>query len=123
MTERPLPDPAAALAYFQQKLAFSIGPVQLQRWLKESAELHLIDVRSAEDYKRGHIPGAINLPKDRWTTNAGLARGKTNVFYCYAATCLLAAEAAAYFAKRNFPAMELIGGFDEWDAHGFDIEA
>lgn len=121
-TDRSLSDPAAALAYFQQKLAFSIGPVGLERWLKESTDLHVIDVRAAEDYRQGHIPGAINLPKDRWTTNAGLAKGKTNIFYCYSITCLLAAQAAAYFAKRNFPVMELLGGFDEWDAHGFEIE-
>ena len=120
--ERPLPDPAAALAYFQQKLACMIGPVGLERWMKESTDLHVIDVREREAYDRGHIPGAVNLPKDRWTTNAGLARGKTNVFYCYSMTCLLAAEAAAHFAKKGFPVMELIGGFDEWDGHDFEIE-
>lgn len=120
--ERPLPDPAAALAYFQQKLAFTMGPVDLRRRITEGTDLHVIDVREAEDYRKGHIPGAVNLPKDRWTTNAGLARGKTNVFYCYSMTCPLAAEAGAYFAKKGFPAMELIGGFDEWDSHGFEIE-
>jgi rhodanese-related sulfurtransferase len=120
--ERPLPDSAAALAYFQQKLAFTIGPVGLNRWIKESTDLHVVDVRDAEDYRKGHIPGSVNLPKDRWTTNAGLARGKTNVFYCYSMTCPLAAEAAAHFAKKGFPVMELIGGFDEWDGHGFESE-
>lgn len=120
--ESPLPDPAAALAYFQQKLAFTMGPVELRRRINERADLHVIDVREMEDYHRGHIPGALNLPKDRWTTNSGLAKGKVNVFYCYSATCPLAAQAAAYFAKRKFPVMELLGGFTEWGERGFEVE-
>jgi len=120
--EPSFPDPAAALAYFQQKLAFTMGPVELRRRITESTDLHVIDVRAAEDYQQGHIPGAVNLPQDRWTTNAGLAKGKANVFYCYSATCPLAAQAAAYFAKRHFPVMELLGGFDEWGRRGFEIE-
>lgn len=120
--QQDLPDPAAALAYFQQKLAFTMGPVALRLRIAEGTDLHVIDVRAAEDYRRGHIPGAVNLPQDRWTTNSGLAKGKANVFYCYSATCPLAAEAAAYFAKRKFPVMELLGGFDEWAARKFEIE-
>lgn len=120
--KQELPDPAAALSYFQQKLDFTIGPVELERRIAESTDLHVVDVRSAEEFNRGHIPGAINLPNDRWTTNAGLARGKVNIFYSHSSVCRLAAEAAAYFAKRRFPVMELLGGFDEWDQHGLDIE-
>ena len=118
----PLPDSAAALAYFRQKPAFTMDPVELRRRITEGADLHVIDVRSREDYDRGHIPGAVNLPKDRWTTNSGLAKGKVNVFYGASATSLLAAEAAAYFAKRHFPVMELLGGFHEWAAGKFEIE-
>lgn len=120
--QQDLPDSSAALAYFQQKLAFTMGPVTLRLRIAEGTDLHVIDVRAAEDYRRGHIPGAVNLPQDRWTTNSGLAKGKVNVFYCYSATCPLAAEAAAYFAKRKFPVMELLGGFDEWAARKFEIE-
>jgi len=120
--QQDLPDPAAALAYFQQKLAFTMGPVELRRRITEGVDLHVIDVREREDYDRGHIPGAVNLPKDRWTTNSGLAKGKVNVFYGDSATCPLAAEAAAYFAKRKFPVMELLGGFDEWAGRKFERE-
>jgi len=119
----PLPDPAAAMVYFQQKPAFTMTPADLRRRIMEGADLHVIDVREREAYDRGHIPGAVNLPRDRWTTNSGLARGKVNVFYGDSAVCPLAAEAAVYFAKRRFPVMELLGGFREWTAGGFEIEA
>jgi len=120
--QQTLPDPAAALAYFQQKPAFTMQPAELRRRITAGADLHVIDVRSREEYERGHIPGAVNLPKDRWTTNSGLARGKVNVFYGDSATCALAAEAAAYFAKRKFPVMELLGGFETWVVRAFEIE-
>jgi rhodanese-related sulfurtransferase len=118
----PLPDPAAALAYFQLKPAFTMSPDELRRRIMEGTDLHVIDVRSRENYDRGHIPGAVNLPQDRWTTNSGLARGKVNVFYGDSSTSLLAAEAAAYFAKRKFPVMELLGGFEAWTVRTFEIE-
>lgn len=45
----------------------------------------LIDVRSPEEYRAGHIPGAINLPAERIKAEAAkLPRDKstTLVFYC-----------------------------------------
>lgn len=35
----------------------------------------------------GHIPGAINLPRDRWHTLDGLRKDQTNVLYCYSQVC------------------------------------
>ena len=122
MPKRLPPDPAAAREFFARKLAFTMSPVELRRRILESSDLHVIDVREREDYDRGHIPGALHLSKDRWTTNSGLARGKMNVFYGHSLQCHLAAQAAVYFAKRKFPVMELLGGFREWAARQFAIE-
>jgi len=32
--------------------------------LKEREGAHIIDVRSAEEFAQGHVPGAINIPLD-----------------------------------------------------------
>lgn len=42
---------------------------QLRRMSTEPAVV-VVDVRSATDYAKGHIPGAINLPGDEWRTPA-----------------------------------------------------
>jgi rhodanese-related sulfurtransferase len=116
-------DPARARAYFEDKLAFTTGPVELDRWIKMSEDnLVVVDVRAAEDFAKGHIPGAINVSKDRWDRPQGLARDKTNVVYCYTQQCHLAANACARFAASGFPVMELEGGFEAWKEHQFDIE-
>lgn len=60
-------DPAKAKAYCEDKLAFTTGPVELERMIKAN-EVNVIDVRASEDFAEGHISGAINLPQDQWPT-------------------------------------------------------
>jgi len=116
-------DPARARAYFEDKLAFTTGPIELDRWIKSGENnLTVVDVREAEDYAKGHIPGAINVPKENWENPQGLSKDKTNVVYCYTQQCHLAANACARFAARGYPVMELEGGFEVWKEHDLDIE-
>jgi rhodanese-related sulfurtransferase len=110
-----------AKEYFEAKMAFTTGPVELERMLKQG-QVNVVDVRAAEDYAEGHIPGAVNLPKDKWHTLEGLRKDKTNVIYCYSQVCHLAAAAALEFASKGYPVMELEGGFRSWKEHEMDIE-
>jgi rhodanese-related sulfurtransferase len=114
-------DPVKAKEYFEAKMTFTTGPVELERTLKTGG-VNVVDVRAAEDYKEGHIPGAINLSKTEWHDPKGLTKNKTNVLYCYSQVCHLAAAAAVKFAGMGYPVMELEGGFDEWQEHGLEIE-
>ena|SRR5437763_12128907 len=116
-------DPARAMAYFENKLAFTTGPVELARWIKAGEDnLVVVDVREAEDFAKGHIPGAVNIPKEQWNNPHGLAKDKTNVVYCYTQQCHLAANACAQFAAKGYPVMELEGGFETWKEDQLDIE-
>ena len=116
-------DPAKARAYFEEKLAFTTGPVELDRWIKTGQDnLVIVDVRAAEDFAKGHIPGAINLPKEQWDNPQGLARDKTNVVYCYTQQCHLAANACVRFATKGYPVMEVEGGFEVWKENELEVE-
>src|SRR5438445_3335116 len=115
--------PERAKAYFEDKLAFTTGPVELDRWIKSGENnLVVVDVREPEDYAKGHIPGAINVPKERWNNPQGLSKEKTNVVYCYTQQCHLAANACVQFASRDFPVMEMDGGFAAWKEMELDVE-
>ena len=120
-TEVKVTDPAKAREYFEAKMAFTTGPVELERMMK-NREVNVVDVRAAEDYAEGHIPGAVNLPKDQWHTVKGLRKDKPNVLYCYSHVCHLAATAAVEFADKGYPVMELEGGWRWWKNDGFEIE-
>jgi rhodanese-related sulfurtransferase len=117
-----LVDPAKAKAYFEAKMAFTTGPVELERMIRQGENIQIVDVRAAEDYAEGHIPGAVSLSKDRWHTIEGLRKDKTNVLYCYSQVCHLAATAAVEFAGKGYPVMELEGGFRAWKDHDMQIE-
>ncbi len=110
-----------ALKYFEDKMAFTTGPVELDR-MRKTNNINIVDVRTAEDYAQGHIPGAINLPQENWNQLEGLSKDKPNVLYCYSTVCHLAAAAAVEFARKGYPVMELDGGFDEWKEYGMEIE-
>ena len=114
-------DPAKAKEFFEAKMAFTTGPVELERMMKNK-EVNIVDVRAAEDYAQGHIPGAVNLPKDQWSSLKGLRKDKMNVLYCYSQVCHLAATAAVQFAGQGYPVMELDGGWRWWKDDGFDLE-
>ena len=121
-TELKKNDPARAREYFANKMAFTTGPVELHRNLGDGNNVVVVDVREAEDYEKGHIPGAINLPHDKWNTTQGLKKDTVNVLYCYSHVCHLAATAAVEFAGKGYPVMEMDGGFDAWQENDLEIE-
>ena len=122
-TINKLVDPLKAKAFFEDKVNFSTGPVELSQII-HSGDNHItiVDVRAAEDYEKGHIPGAINLPKGAWENAQGLSKEKTNIVYCYSHVCHLGAKACVEFAGQGFPVMEMDGGFEAWKEHDLEIE-
>ena len=121
MANIPKPNPQESLKYFQQKLNCTTGPIELNHWIEEKAPVHIIDVRRPEDYAKGHIPGAVNIPKEEWQNPKGLSRDRTNIVYCYSQTCHLAASAAVEFAQSGFPVIELEGGFNTWQKARLEV--
>jgi rhodanese-related sulfurtransferase len=117
-----LTDTRKAVDYFNAKLEFTTGPVELHDIIERGQNIGIIDVRKEEDYRKGHIPGSINLPHKKWDSFEGLSRNRTNVVYCYSQQCHLAASACKFFAEYGYPVMELEGGFEAWQKHSLPIE-
>jgi len=42
-----------------------ISPQELNRYLGRELELTIVDLRSEQEFERGHIPTAINIPGDQ----------------------------------------------------------
>lgn len=116
-------DQEAAVDFFAEKLAFTLGPIELQHMLDEN-KVKLIDVRRKDDYDESHIPQAISIPKDELKERLSeLSKNDVHVVYCYNQQCHLGAAAALILAKNGYPVMELEGGFDVWvNGFGFDVE-
>jgi rhodanese-related sulfurtransferase len=116
-------DFAQARTHFGAKNAFTTGPHELTGFIDRKADIVIVDVRLPSDFRKAHVPGAINLPKGRWDKPVGLSKDKLNILYCYNATCHLAADAAAQLIEQGYPVMEMEGGFATWEANGYPVEA
>lgn len=113
-----------SIRYFEDKLEFSLGPLELKEKLDHN-QVFLVDVRRKEDYEKEHIPQAISIPKNDLEEKLGLLlKDRVTVVYCYSQQCHLAARAALILAKNGYPVMELEGGIDSWkNDYGFPLES
>ena len=109
--------------FFERRLDFTRGPAELHKMIVQGKEMNIIDVRRPEDFAKEHIPGAMNLPEERWSTFKGLSKDRPNVVYCYTVVCQLATRAAKYFAEHDFPVIELRGGIEQWKKYGYTLES
>jgi rhodanese-related sulfurtransferase len=83
----------------------------------------VVDVRPAEEYAAGHLPGAINLPVSKIDEQlARLPRDREIVAYCRGPFCILSFEAVAELRKRGLKARRLETGFPEWKVAGLPVE-
>jgi rhodanese-related sulfurtransferase len=112
-----------ARGHFQGKLDFTTGTHEVLGMIERGRDdVAIVDVRLPSDYRAGHVPGAINLPKGRWENVRGLSKDKLHVLYCYSQTCHLAAEAAVELLKQGYRVQEMEGGYATWTAAGYPVE-
>ena len=114
-------DFAAAAAHFAARNALTTGPHELSGVLDRKEPVVVIDVRFPTDFRKAHVPGAINLPKGKWADAAGLSKDRPNVLYCYDQTCHLAAEAARELIAQGYPVIEMVGGFAAWEGKSLPV--
>lgn len=99
-----------------------VDPVALLERVRSGA-VTVLDVRPAEEFRAGHIPGAISLPLDELERRLGeLERAREVVAYCRGPYCVLAIEAVDVLRKHGFSAVRSEGGVLEWRSLGYEIE-
>lgn len=87
-------------------------------------EVTLLDVRPAEEYHAGHIPGALSVPLAELERRlSGLPRRREVVAYCRGPYCVLAIEAVARLRARGYRALRLEAGVPDWHARGYRVES
>jgi rhodanese-related sulfurtransferase len=113
----------SARGHFAARNAFTTGPHEITGMIDRKDDIVIVDVRFPTDYRKAHVPGAVNLPKGKWQDPKGLSKDKLNVLYCYNPTCHMAAEAAAQLVAQGYPVVEMEGGFSTWEANAYPIVA
>ncbi len=99
-------------------------PVDREALLKLVRErgVTVLDVRPVEEYKAGHIPGALSLPlKELELHLVDLPRDQEIVAYCRGPYCVLSVQAIEILRAKGFNAIRLEEGIQDLRAMGFPI--
>lgn len=120
----------AHLAAAGQARAAYLGPEDTDQVTREellervsAGSATVIDVRPAEEYATGHIPGAVSIPLDQLDTRlAELPADAEIVAYCRGANCVLAHDAVRLLSARGRAARRLADGMLEWRVAALPVE-
>lgn len=109
--------------YFEQPA--TLEPVEGDELLRRvrTGEVTVLDVRPAEEYAAGHIPGAISIPVQALAARLKeLPAGRDVVAYCRGPYCVMAVEAVALLRAQGYRAYRMEHGVVAWRARGWQIE-
>ena len=138
VTEQPVQMPETASDYPNARLLVEVD------WLADHLDdsgIRVVDMRSADDYGRGHVPGAANIPAGQIASTinnvpgvfdreevqsalnrAGIAPETTVVIY----DNLGMMDAGRFFWTLEYvghtDARVVNGGWNAWEARGFETE-
>lgn len=99
-----------------------IGIEELWKRLERGGVV-LLDVRPLEEYRSGHISGAVSIPlselRERLTE---IPADRQVVAYCRGPYCVLSAEAMTILREAGFQALRMREGLPEWKDAGLPVE-
>jgi rhodanese-related sulfurtransferase len=103
----------------------SLEPVRIEELLSriKSSNIILLDVRPEQEFKSGHIPGAINIPIEQLAKRiTELKISRQYIAYCRGPFCVFADDAVQLLMQKGFKAKRLEEGFPDWKVLGLPVE-
>ncbi|MER7991281.1 metalloregulator ArsR/SmtB family transcription factor [Streptomyces noursei] len=89
-----------------------------------TGDVVVLDVRPAEEYRAGHIPGARSLPVEELTARIDeLPEDTEIVVYCRGEYCVLAHDAVRLLTDLGRRAVRLSDGMLEWRLSELPVDA
>jgi rhodanese-related sulfurtransferase/biotin operon repressor len=111
-----------ARAYLGDAEIPELSRTELAKRLRRKAVV-VVDVRPYEEFRAGHLPGAISAPlEELGTRTRDLPRDRDIVVYCRGPYCAYSNAAVSLLRKRGFRAARLEDGLPEWEADDYPVE-
>jgi len=108
--------------YFEARDEFRpVTREELQERLKRG-EVVVLDVRPVDEFRAGHIPGAVSIPAEELAARLDELPSSEVVAYCRGPYCVLATAALNVLGASGWRASRLEEGFPEWRLAGLPIE-
>lgn len=85
-----------------------------------SGDVQLVDVRRAEEFAEGHIPGALllDVTREDFRGKAAFALNREKIVAVYCRSGKRSVTAANILVKEGYKVVNLRGGWLEWSAKG-----
>jgi len=114
-----------ALAFWETKLACETDPADVYAAQRAGEPFTLLDVRSAQAWAQGRIPGAVHMPYREIAERhaSELDPAVEVVVMCWSPGCNAATKAARELAALGYRVREMIGGYEYWRREGFPAES
>jgi len=96
---------------------------ELRRLMRED-DVTILDVRPAEEFEAGHIPGARSVPVAELKRRLREIRKDQEVIaYCRGRYCVYSLEAVTLLRKQGYRARRADEGLPDWRAAGLPVES
>ena len=106
--------------FYSTETTVSVSPTDYLYGLRTGKQLGiLVDLRTPEDYKAGHMVAAINIPAGQMDTAqivaafSKLPKNMTAINYCYSSDCMLSRNVGKALADNGIYAKHLTAGWLE----------
>jgi rhodanese-related sulfurtransferase len=83
--------------------------------LENDKAIHLIDVRTPEEYLEGHIPGSRNVPLNRIGEIEKVVPDRGAKLFVYCLSGSRSASACAHLVRMGYTNVFNIGGIAHWN--------
>ena len=88
----------------------------------QNDDVIILDVRPPEEFKAGHIDGALSVPLNELELMlAKLPKNKEIVAYCRGPYCVLSVEAVELLNEKGYHAVRLEEGVQDWRSMGLSV--
>jgi len=110
--------------YFDGRVELEpVSAAELRRRMAEGS-VTVLDVRPADEYRAGHVAGAVSIPVAELEHRlAEVPRDRPVVAYCRGPYCVYAVDAVDTLRRNGFTAARMESGVPEWRDAGYPVAA
>jgi len=89
----------------------------------DQGDVTVLDVRPADEYRAGHVPGAVSMPVEELERRlAEIPRERPVVAYCRGPYCVFAVRAVRSLREHGYEAVRMEAGVPEWRLAGRGVD-
>ena len=109
-------------SYYEDPDALEAVDAHTLRSRIEKGDVVVLDVRPSDEYRSGHVSGAISIPIDELDQRLSeIPRDRQIVAYCRGPYCLYSRQAVERLREEGLEALRMEEGIPEWAAEGLPV--